>query len=215
MQGEEGMSAKKPEVGPMQADSVESGAKMVIEWWPIDRPRPYKRNARKWSGVAIQKVAASIKEFGWQQPIVCDGDDEIIIGHLRQAAGRYLGHTTVPVHVARDLTPDQVKALRIADNRLHEEASWDTMLLGGDLIELKVAQFDLAVTGFETDEIIESVFGAGGTKKKASRKAEQGSDESGRLETKFQVLVECADEAQQIAVLELLNEHGFNCRALL
>src|SRR5713226_9786518 len=99
-----------------------STATLTVAWWPIDRPKPYPKNARKWGKSAVEKVAASIKSFGWVQPIVCDRDDVIVIGHLRLAGAHLLGLTEVPVHVASDLSPAQIKALRIADNRTHEEA---------------------------------------------------------------------------------------------
>ena len=126
---------------------------MEIELWPIDRPRPYPKNARKWTAIAIEKVASSIKEFGWRQPIVCDVEDVIVIGHLRLAAAKHLKLTQVPVHVARDLSPEQVRALRIADNRTHQEASWDEILLGPELIDLRALDFDLSLTGFDQDEL--------------------------------------------------------------
>jgi DNA (cytosine-5)-methyltransferase 1 len=72
---------------------------MAIEWWPITRPIPYAKNARKWSQSAIEKVAASIREFGWVQPIVCDAKDVIIIGHLRLEAAKFLKLDRVPVFV--------------------------------------------------------------------------------------------------------------------
>ena len=90
---------------------------MLIELWPIDRPRPYPKNARKWTAGAIDKVASSIREYGFRQPIVVDAHDVIIIGHLRLAAAKKLGLSEVPIHVARDLSPEQVRGLRIADNR--------------------------------------------------------------------------------------------------
>jgi hypothetical protein len=212
---------KKPAIETLiEIPALLPAAGMKIEMWPIDRPVPYPKNARKWSGHAIAKVAASIKEFGWVQPIVADLKDVIIIGHLRQAAARYLGLTEVPVHVPLNLTPAQVKALRIADNRTHEEASWDTKLLGVELIELKIEQFDLDVTGFEEIEIIESVFGGGGKKQrqgggKNSRAAEAGEDETGRIDTRFEVLAECDSEEHQVAALELLTAAGYRCKALL
>ena len=65
--------------------SIKVTAPIAAEWWPIGRPQPYPKNARKWSQSAVEKVAASIREFGWVQPIVCDSKDAIIIGHLRLA----------------------------------------------------------------------------------------------------------------------------------
>src|ERR1700680_1286838 len=102
---------------------------MTIEVWPIERPSPYTRNAREIPQSAIDKVAASIDEFGWRQPIVVDEYDIIIAGHTRLLAARKLELVTVPVHVARGLTPAQVKALRLMDNRSHEETSWNLALL--------------------------------------------------------------------------------------
>jgi DNA modification methylase len=126
---------------------------MDIENWPIDRPTPYPRNARKLSPEAIEKVAASLQEFGWRQPIVVDCKGVVICGHTRLLAARSLGATTVPVHVAAELTPAQVKAYRLMDNRSHEETSWETVLLGGELFDLKGLDFDLRLTGFNPGEI--------------------------------------------------------------
>jgi hypothetical protein len=126
---------------------------MKIETWPIDRPKDYPKNARKWSSQAIEKVAESIREYGWRQPVVVDAHEVIAIGHLRRAAGRFLGLTEVPVHVARDLTPAQIRGLRLADNRTNQEASWDDDLLGPELAELRDLGFDLALTGFDVHEL--------------------------------------------------------------
>ena len=126
---------------------------MQVEQWPIDRPIPYARNARVIPQQAIDKVAASIKEFGWQQPIVVDGDGVIIVGHTRLLAAQKLGLAEVPVHVATDLTPAQVKAYRLADNRVHEEARWDTDLLRIEMEELLDSEVDALLTGFNQDEI--------------------------------------------------------------
>ena len=73
-------------VKPEKPVPAESAARLTVVWWPIDRPKPYPKNARKWGKSAVEKVAASIKSFGWVQPIVCDRDDVIVIGHLRLAA---------------------------------------------------------------------------------------------------------------------------------
>jgi DNA modification methylase len=126
---------------------------MKIEQWPIDRPIPYARNAREIPQSAVDKVAASIEEFGWRQPIVVDERDVIIAGHTRLLAARKLGLCTVPVHVARGLTPAQVKALRIMDNRSHEETSWNLELLAPEMLELKLLDVDLGLTGFKPYQI--------------------------------------------------------------
>ncbi len=98
---------------------------LKIEWWPIDRPKPYAKNARKIPQKAIDLVAKSLREFGWQQAIVCDAADVIIAGHTRLLAATQEGMTHVPVSVAAHLTPAQVRAYRLMDNRSHEESSWD------------------------------------------------------------------------------------------
>lgn len=121
--------------------------------WPISKPIPYARNARKVPDRAVDKVASSIKEFGFRQPIVVDRDDVIICGHTRLLAAKKLEFHEVPVHVAENLTPAQVKAYRIMDNRSHEEADWDIELLGPELMELKDFEFDLDLTGFDSAEI--------------------------------------------------------------
>lgn len=125
----------------------------LIEQWPIDRPIPYARNARKISDKAVDKIAASIKEFGWQQPIVVDRDGVIIAGHTRLQAARKLQLTAVPVHVAKDLTDGQVKAYRLMDNRSHQETEWDFDLLGPEIADLQAMSVDLALTGFDATEI--------------------------------------------------------------
>lgn len=121
--------------------------------WPIDRPIPYARNSRKIPERAIDKVAASINEFGWRVPIVVDKDGVIICGHTRLLAAKKLGLQQVPVHVADNLTPAQVKAYRLMDNRSHDESDWDVELLGPELEDLRDLDFDLSLTGFDQHEI--------------------------------------------------------------
>src|SRR5580658_1824485 len=126
---------------------------LVVCSWPIDRPIPYARNSRKIPERAIDKVAASIKEFGFRVPIVVDKDDIIICGHTRLLAAKKLGLREVPVHVAENLIPAQVKAFRLMDNRSHQETDWDLELLGPELEDLKGLDFDLALTGFDEREL--------------------------------------------------------------
>lgn len=125
---------------------------MKIKQTPIDEVIPYARNPRK-NGEAIAKVAASLKEFGWQQPIVVDSEMVVIAGHTRLAAARTLGMEKVPVVIADGLTPAQVKAYRLADNRVSQEAEWDDELLSVELEELLADGYDLSETGFDEDEL--------------------------------------------------------------
>jgi len=100
---------------------------------------PYARNARKIPAQAVDKVAASLREFGWRQPIVVDRDRVIICGHTRLLAAQKLGLTEAPVHVAENLTPAQVRAYRLLDNRSHEESAWDPDLLSFEFLDLREA----------------------------------------------------------------------------
>jgi DNA modification methylase len=125
---------------------------MQVESWPIDKPQIYDKNPRKIPDHAIDKVAMSLREYGWNQPIVVDKDGIIIAGHTRLKAAKKLGLKKVPVYVA-DLPEDKVRAYRIADNRTNQEAEWDDELLLEEMDFLKDIGLDLALTGFDPDEI--------------------------------------------------------------
>lgn len=136
-----------------KAPGLSVGHELTVVWMAIDRVIPFARNSRKISERAIAKVAASIEAFGWRVAIVVDKEFVIICGHTRLLAAKKLGCREVPVHVAENLTPEQVKAYRLMDNRSHEETDWDLELLGSELEELRALDFDLSLTGFEIEEI--------------------------------------------------------------
>jgi ParB-like chromosome segregation protein Spo0J len=125
---------------------------LQIETWPLDRLIPYDKNPRL-NDDAVDSVARSIEEFGFRQPIVVDEAGVIIIGHTRFKAARKLGLTEVPVHVARGLSPEKIKALRIADNKTAELAEWDYELLPIELAELQAMDFDIDLLGFSQDDL--------------------------------------------------------------
>lgn len=125
---------------------------MKIEMWPLANVKPYEKNPRKNEG-AVDAVAKSIQEFGFRVPIVVDGDGVVVAGHTRLKAAEKLGLKQVPVHVARELSPEKVQALRIADNKLHELSSWDMDLLPLELSDLKSADFDLSLLGFSDEDL--------------------------------------------------------------
>src|SRR3954467_14491078 len=127
--------------------------RMNVQMWAIEKPIPYARNPRQIPQIAIDKVAASIREFGFRQPIVAAEKGVIIVGHARLLGAHQLGLTQVPVHVAAGLTVAQVKAYRLADNRTNQEAFWDMEALAFELADLRVEEFDLDLTGFNLDEI--------------------------------------------------------------
>lgn len=126
-----------------------------IEHWPIDKLLPYVRNARQHSEEQIARIAASIAEFGFVNPILTGADGVLVAGHGRLAAARKLGLATVPVVVLDHLTPTQRRALVLADNRLAELATWDDALLRVELEALQDEGFDLDLTGFDADALAE------------------------------------------------------------
>ena len=125
---------------------------MKIQTVEIERVIPYARNPRK-NAEAVTKVAASIREFGFRQPVVVDDEMTVVVGHTRLLAAKQLGMAKVPVHVADNLTPAQIRAYRLADNRVNQEAQWDIDLLTLELNELDEDAYDLGVTGFDDDEL--------------------------------------------------------------
>ena len=114
---------------------------------------PYVNNSRTHSDAQVAQIAASIKEFGWTNPILVDGDKGIIAGHGRLLAARKLGHTQVPTIELKHLTAAQRKAYVIADNQLALNAGWDTTLLTLELQELQKLDFDLDLLGFDPKEL--------------------------------------------------------------
>jgi ParB-like chromosome segregation protein Spo0J len=124
-----------------------------IELWPVDRLKPYERNARTHSTEQVAQIAASIVEFGFTNPILVDSSDGIIAGHGRLSAAQELGLKTVPVVVLDHLSERQRKAYILADNQLALNAGWDTDLLRGELQDLAEQDFDLSLIGFSDDEL--------------------------------------------------------------
>lgn len=126
-----------------------------IEIWPIERLKPYERNARTHSDKQIAQVAASIVEFGFTNPILVDSDDGIVAGHGRLIAARKLGMTEVPVVVLDHLTDVQRRAYIIADNKIAQNAGWDDDLLALELTALDDEGYNLELTGFSDEELDE------------------------------------------------------------
>ncbi len=124
-----------------------------LEHWPIEKLRPYQRNPRTHSAEQVAKIAASIVEFGWTNPVLVDGEGGIIAGHGRLLAARELGMETVPVIEIPYLTEAQKRALILADNKLALDAGWDEELLVEELKALEGLDFDLELTGFDLDEL--------------------------------------------------------------
>ena len=126
---------------------------MKIEQRPIEALIPYINNSRKHSDEQVAQISASIKEFGWTNPILVDGTNGIIAGHGRLLAARKLGMDKIPVIELAHLSDTQKKALIIADNKLALNADWDTELLTIELNELMSDDFALDILGFDKDEL--------------------------------------------------------------
>ena len=125
---------------------------MKVQMLPIDKIIPYVQNPKAHPEAQVKKLAGAIAEFKWDQPIVVDKDMVIIKGHGRLMAAQALGIKTVPVVVADYLTPAQVKAARLSDNRV-AESEWFPETLALELKALEEMDFDLGLTGFDKEEL--------------------------------------------------------------
>lgn len=166
--------------------------KMNVQEMPIGDIKPYERNPRK-NAAAVDYVANSIKEFGFKQPIVVDADHVIVVGHTRWLAAKKLKMKTVPVLVADDLTPEQTKAYRLADNKTNEFSEWDDDLLDLEMDDL--SDIDMSLFGFELDEDDQE------TERKEAAYTESIS-----------VVIDCQDDEEAERIFNELTEEGYQCR---
>jgi ParB family transcriptional regulator, chromosome partitioning protein len=125
--------------------------KLEIEYLPLEALRTYGANARTHSATQLDELAASIRQFGFTSPILLDEQGEIIAGHGRLEAAKAAGMEQVPTITIRGLNPEQVRALRLADNQISSHSGWDLSLLAAEIEDLKAADFDLGAIGFGGD----------------------------------------------------------------
>ena len=125
---------------------------MKVEMLDIEKVVPYKNNPRIISEEAVKKVQESLQNFGWQQPIVIDKNNVVIVGHTRLKAAKGLGYKKVVVHKT-SLDPEKVNAYRIADNKVGELSSWDDALLQSELLGLQEIGADMSMSGLDTLDI--------------------------------------------------------------
>ena len=161
---------------------------------------PYAMNSRTHSDEQINQVAASIKEFGFTNPILVDEFNVIIAGHGRLFAAKKLGLNQVPTITLKGLTEAQRKAYVIADNKLALNAGWDDDSLIAELNRLSELDFNLELTGFDANEL-----------------ARLFDDEEPELQEEtysevFNVIVECQDEQEQEKIFNQLDRDGYKCR---
>ncbi len=137
----------KPKKSKINADSL------VVQQVAVDALKPYKNNARIHDEKQVGQIAASIQEFGFNVPVLIDGNNSIIAGHGRALAAKQIGMTQVPTIRIDHLTDAQRRAFIIADNKLTENGGWNEEMLAAELAELQALDFDIGLTGFEAEEI--------------------------------------------------------------
>jgi DNA modification methylase len=137
----------------MKPSKKDTFSKLEVTYRPIESLIPYARNSRTHSDAQVAQIAASIREFGWTNPVLIDAEGGIIAGHGRIMAGRKLGITEAPCIILDGLTEAQRRAYVIADNKLALNAGWDVELLKIELGDLKALDFDLSLTGFDPGEL--------------------------------------------------------------
>lgn len=164
----------------------------------IDEIVPYAKNAKKHDNKQIDNVAESIRQYGFVQPVVIDRDGVIVIGHCRTLAAKKLGMKEVPCVCVDDLTPEQVAALRLVDNKSNE-SDWDMDLLSEELGELDLSAFDFDWQLDEqfTDEELENLM---------------AEEVKARATERHSVTVECNNQDETTLVAELLKANGWNAK---
>src|ERR1051326_673535 len=142
---------RRPDAAPLRS-AVVPAVRTEVEFWPIDKVVAYVRNPRKNDGV-VDRMCASIREFGFKIPCLVRSDGDLIDGHLRLKAARKLGLSEIPIILCDEWTPAQVRAFRLLVNRSATWADWDDELLAAELLDLQNANFDLSLTGFDAREL--------------------------------------------------------------
>lgn len=187
----------------MESSKVETDGKgrdMQVEQWQIQDVKPYENNPRK-NDEAVEKVANSIREFGFRQPLVVDSEGVVIVGHTRLKAAQSLGLDEVPVVVAEDLTDEQVKAYRLADNKTGELAGWDWDMLNLELEDIDWLDMNMEQFGFSTLSFIDATVDDEETKLQRFDEYAQEAE----LDTNFCIIISCASEEEKTAVAAILN----------
>lgn len=152
------MAAKARPANSAPASPLKGAASLQIVMWPIGNLKPYEKNPRVISDKAIEKVANSLSDFGFRQPIVVDAKGIVIAGHTRLLASKKLGLLEVPVHVAEDLDAKKARAYRLADNKTGELADWLDTLLAEEVAALESDGVDLTRFGFD-DSVLDQIMG--------------------------------------------------------
>lgn len=177
---------------------------LKIVYLPVEKIKPYKDNPRD-NSKAIKKVAASIQENGFRQPLVLDKNKVIITGHTRFEAAKTLGMEKLPCIIADDMSKEKVKAYRIADNKVAEYSTWNDSLLASEMEALKELGYDLEDTGFSEIEIMELTEDIL-PEKYDSKEFKDYEDEANKKLKSYNVIICCKNEKEQKFVKKLLRE---------
>ena len=170
---------------------------------------PYANNPRNNDGDAVDKVASSIKEFGFNVPLVLDKENVIICGHTRYKAAKKLKLNDIPCIYAEHLTPAQVKAYRIADNKVSEYATWNDDILAIEFEQLQELDFDTDLTGFCVSEVIDIL-----NVEDESKQEPDISEANFNYKEQYGVIVMCDNEDHQEKVYNELIEQGYTCKVV-
>lgn len=179
--------------------------KLQIKEIEIEKLIPYAKNSRTHSEEQVAQIAASIREFGWTNPILVDGEIGIIAGHGRLAAARKLGLKKIPVIELAHLSPTQKKALIIADNKLALNAGWDNDLLAVEFEELKLEGFDIELLGFDKNEI-DKLFENDSDEDQIKEMSDDGN--------RNLLLIETITETELQKLFDEMKERGFECKIM-
>mgnify|MGYP003287191320 CR=1 FL=1 len=182
-----------------------SKEKMKYEMRNVDELIPYARNARTHSPEQVTKLASSIKEFGFINPVIISDDGGVLAGHGRIMAAKKLGIEKVPCVIESHLTDAQKKAYILADNRLALDAGWDEEMLKLELNELKDLCFDIELTGFEEKELNQLV---------SSENEEMKLPDEVDFKQDLEIIISCESPEQQESLFNEFEERGLKCRVL-
>ncbi len=175
---------------------------LEIEYVATDDLIPYFNNSRTHSESQVKQIAASIREFGFTNPILIDEEQTIIAGHGRVMAAEVLSMPTVPCIRLSGLSEAQRKAYVIADNKLALNAGWDIDALSIEINQLADLDFDLDILGFDIQELASILDG----EKEGTEPKEESYSEI------FNIVIECKDEEEQEKIFNRLDTEGYKCR---
>lgn len=164
----------------------------------ISELKPYKKNAKKHTKEQVKQIANSILEFGFTQPVLIDSDDNVVAGHGRCLGAKKAGLKEVPTLCLDDLTEEQIKAYRLADNKLNE-SDWDVALLEQETNELLQSDIDMSLFGFDADL----------TDKELELEMER--EVKFRTKEKHLVIVPCKSEKETKQVQKEIEQLGYKC----